>query len=70
MSSADIRDTNLQNAILSNTRLPNAQLSGTNIDAANNVRQADLERANFRGTNLGPGVCVITTFPYCVLNLQ
>jgi len=55
---------------LSNTRLPRAQLAGTNIDAANNVRQGDLERANFRGTNLGPGVCVITNYPYCVLNVE
>ncbi len=70
LSFADVRDTNLQNAILSNTRLTKAQLSGTNLDAARDVPQADLGRANLRGTNLGPVVCVTTNYPYCVLNLD
>ncbi|WP_341739474.1 pentapeptide repeat-containing protein, partial [Microcoleus sp. CAWBG640] len=59
-----------QNAILSNTRLTKVQLSGTNIDAVRDFRQADLERANLRGTNVGPVVCVNTRFPDCVLNLE
>lgn len=70
MSFADVRDTNLQNAVLFNTKLPNAQLSGTNLDAARDVPQADLVRANLRGTNLGPLVCVTTNYPNCVLNLE
>jgi uncharacterized protein YjbI with pentapeptide repeats len=67
---ADMRDTNLQGAILANTRLPKALLTGTNINAANNLRQAEAERANLRGTILGPLVCVLTNYPNCTVNLE